>query len=112
MSYYRNFLNPKDLEYMQKAKGVTGEIIQMTPNEYFQHCADIFGTTKDYQIDLVKNDRVINTLKKVITEYKKKLCIPMLNKATNQQEGRHRMYVLGDLFGWDKKFPVLVVTNY
>ena len=112
MSYYCNFLNPKDLEYMQKAKGVTGEIVQMSPNEYFDECSKIFNMPKDKLIAGVKDDPSIDTLRKVITQYKKKLCIPMLNKATNQQEGRHRMYVLGDMFGWDKKFPVLVVTNY
>ena len=36
--------------------------------------------------------------------------MPYLNYAHPGQEGRHRMWVAGELFGWDKKFPCLVVT--
>ena len=33
----------------------------------------------------------------------------MLNKATPGQEGLHRMYVIGEMFGWNHKVPVLIV---
>lgn len=35
-SYYDNFLNKKDLEYMQKSKGLTGRIEYMRPGDYFK----------------------------------------------------------------------------
>ena len=40
MSYYDNFLNEEDLKYKQKAKNLTGYTVYMSPNEYFQICAD------------------------------------------------------------------------
>ena len=46
-----------------------------------------------------------------INKYKRKFPLPYLNIATKQQEGRHRMYVAGELFGWDTRFPVLVVQD-
>ena len=34
MSYYDDFLDPKELKYMQREKNRDGKIIQMTPKEY------------------------------------------------------------------------------
>lgn len=45
-------------------------------------------------------------------KYKRKFPLPYLNLADNAQEGRHRMAVAAELFGWNEKFPVLVVTKY
>lgn len=38
--------------------------------------------------------------------------MPMLNYAEKGQEGLHRMLAIGELFGWNYKVPVLVVTWY
>jgi hypothetical protein len=52
MSYYDNFLDTKNLEYMRSHKNRTGEIVYMTPEEYYYRCAeDIFGVTVDYLKD-------------------------------------------------------------
>ena len=119
-SYYNNFLNANDLAYMQKAKNRNGEIIMMTPNEYFEACAkEIFRgrhSVKDlkHQREYSKFktgetfiDRYTNDMKK---GDKFPLCY--LNYADNSQEGLHRMYAAGEAYGWDTKFPVLVITVY
>lgn len=36
VGFYNNFLNPKDLKYMQESKNRTGEIVWMTPEEYYE----------------------------------------------------------------------------
>ena len=102
MTYYTNFLNPKDLEYMQKTKGVTGKIVQMSPNEYFDECAKIFNKSAERLKQSAKADEeTIEHLKLVLTKYKRKFPITMLNYSTENkgQEGRHRMVVAGELFG-------------
>ena len=112
-SYYNNFLNEKDLAYMQKAKNRTGEIVMMSPNEYFKESAEkIFHNRQS--IDQLKRSREIDS--KSNAEYKEamkngaKFPLCYLNYADNTQEGLHRMMVAGDLYGWDTKFPVLIVT--
>jgi len=54
----------------------------------------------------------LDYLKKVVSKYKRKMFMPYINYAKRGQEGLHRMMVAGDLFGWDEKFPVLVITTY
>lgn len=101
-----------DPEYMKRKYNLKGEIVKMSPNEYFSDCATyIFPTST---VELLKQSRGgdkedIEYLKKLITEYKKRLFLPYINYAEQQQEGLHRMYAAGELFGWDHKFPVLVV---
>lgn len=113
MSYYDNFLNPKDLQYMQKNKGLTGKIEYMTPGDYFRYTGMFFNKSseQDYK-DTIRNSDNIEHLKQVILKYKRKFPLPYLNFTNNQQEGRHRMAVAAQLFGWNEKFPVLVVTKY
>lgn len=113
MSYYNNFLNPKDLKYMQDTKNLTGEIVQMTPEEYYKACAnDIFHKPLDYikksrQID----DALINKYAKAMKDGEVfPMC--MLNYENAGQEGLHRMMAAGETFGWDIKYPVLVVKPY
>jgi hypothetical protein len=51
-------------------------------------------------------------LKQVLLTYKKKFPLPYIDYATHytpSQEGLHRMMVAGDLFGWDKEFPVQII---
>ena len=114
VSYYQDFLNPSKLKYMQEEKNLTGNIVMMSPEEYYQRCAkDIFNTTAESLKRQREHDK--NTLQKlvnVLTVYKRKLCLPFLNYADNGQEGLHRMYVLGELYGWNTKQPVLVITQF
>ena len=109
MSFYDDFI--KDPEYMKNSKNLISEIKLLSPREYFEGCADIFNSTSQKQISQTATDvETIEHLKQVILDYKKKFPITFLNYAEKQQEGRHRMYVAGELFGWDKKYPVLVIN--
>ncbi|MBR5183370.1 MAG: hypothetical protein IKW15_02725, partial [Bacteroidales bacterium] len=109
MSFYNDILhNP---EYMEKHNNLKGEIVMMTPTEYFQGCADIFGSTYDRQVSYTKSDTsTIDHLVKVIKDKKVKFPIGFLNFAEGSQEGRHRMFVAGMLSGWQTEQPVLVIN--
>lgn len=119
-SYYDNFLNEKDLKYMQTAKNLDGHIEMMSPSEYFEICAkQIFkGRHTAEQLKRqreVTKDRDGNQL---IAQYEdamkagKQFPLCFLNYADSSQEGLHRMYAAGEAFGWDIKFPVLVIEPY
>jgi hypothetical protein len=90
-------------------KNREGKIVQMSPNEYYKNVADrIFHTT----VDDLKQQRTaipghIDKLKKVITDKKEQFPMCFIDYPDQEQEGLHRMYVAGELFGWDHKFPVL-----
>ncbi len=114
VSWYNNFLNPKDLAYMQNSKNRTGEIVYMSPNEYFRECASkIFNGMSQKALE---DSRSSNT--DAIIEYTSAMKrgdvfpLPYINYADKSQEGLHRMMSAGDAFGWNTKFPVLVVTAY
>lgn len=111
-SYYNDFLTKDGNEYMKKNKGLKGEIVQMSPNEYFKQCAKIFRTTVEDQKSVIMNDtRTMQDLEEIASRFGKRFCLPYLNIAHSGQEGRHRMAYAGEKFGWDEKFPVLVVTK-
>lgn len=113
MSYYDTFLTDnEERDEIRDIKGVDGRIVEMSPNEYFEECAKMFGTTAEYekQTTLEDTDR-IEHLKEVISNYNKRFPITMINRYANGQEGRHRMAVAGELFGYDTKFPVLVIEK-
>jgi hypothetical protein len=113
MSYYDNFLDTKNLEYMRSHKNRTGEIVYMTPEEYYYRCAeDIFGVTVDYLKDSRKYraDKIEKYKEDMLNGDVFPLC--MLNYADKGQEGLHRMLAAGEAFGWDIEYPVLVVSVY
>jgi predicted Fe-Mo cluster-binding NifX family protein len=99
-------------QYMIDKKNREGKIVQMSPNEYYKNVADrIFHTT----VDDLKQQRTaipghIDKLKKVITDKKEQFPMCFIDYPDQEQEGLHRMYVAGELFGWDHKFPVLVIN--
>ncbi len=102
-----------DPDYMADYKNLTSEIVQMTPREYFEGCAEIFESSADAQINQIKDDtKILTKLQKVLNVYRRTFPITDLNYAERGQEGRHRMYVVGEMLGWDKKFPVLVINWY
>jgi hypothetical protein len=119
-SYYNDFLNTKELKYMQEQKNRTGEIVMMSPNEYISECADhIFNGRVSVQE--LKDQRYASHTESgesLIAKYaddmrsgdKFPLCY--LNYVNGGQEGLHRMMAAGEAFGWDTKFPVLVVTVF
>ena len=105
--FYDDILN--DPSYMEKTKNLVGKVVMMTPTKYFEECGKIFNSNKK-SLDMVKADtEVTDEIKSVVLDYKYKLPMPYLNYASNEQEGRHRMYVAGELLGWNTLQPVLVV---
>lgn len=111
ISFYDNLLTNPD--YMAKEENLKGEVVMMSPKEYYQECADKIFTRSSAQ-SLINQRRadptVLEEIKEIIVKYKRQVFLPMINYAEKQQEGLHRMLVAADLFGWDHKFPVLVVT--
>lgn len=102
-----------DSDYMAEYKNLSSEIVKMSPREYFEGCAKIFDSSYDAQINQIKGDtKTLDKLSKVLNKYRRTFPITYLNYAQEGQEGRHRMYVVGEMLGWDKKFPVLVINWY
>lgn len=116
MSFYDQFIqnNTADIQYLRDKKNLKGDVVMMSPEEYYQACSEYGFPGSHPSVETLKRQRymdknTLNHLKNVLTVYKKKFPMPMLNKAENGQEGLHRMLVIGDMFGWDHKVPVLVV---
>ena len=101
-----------NIKYFEQNKGVTARIIDMTPEEYFEECANLFHNSVEFQKKQIAADtETIEHLTDVIKKFGKRFPIPYINIANHSQEGRHRMYVLGELFGWDKAVPVLIIQD-
>ena len=111
-SYYDNFLNEKDLEYMRKAKNRDGEIVMMTPDEYFEGASEIFNHR--HSASELVDQRSDKYTDQYVEDMKNgdKFPLPYLNFADPGQEGLHRMLAAKRAFGADVKYPVLVVTVY
>lgn len=88
-------------------------IVEITPREYFEKCAQGFKTTTEEQIKGIERDKeAINHLYNVVYMKNKRLCMPYMDfNEPNKQEGRHRMYAVAQMIGWDKKVPVLAVNG-
>ena len=99
-----------DPDFMEERYNKRADIVMMSPTDYFNACAEIFQSTREKQIEQIKGNKKLDELKRVLLVDKKQLVMPYLDYTTNNQEGRHRMYLVGSMFGWDKKFPVAVVT--
>ena len=98
VSFYNQFFT--DPDYMEEYKNLKYKIVNMSPNEYFEECAEIFNSSKQSQIHQTGLDtKVLNHLKEVLLKYKKTFPITFLNYAEETQEGRHRMYIVGELLG-------------
>ena len=102
-SYYAQCIpGDSENEYMKNKRNRVGKIVQMSPNEYFSLCAKMFGTTiedlKEQRI-LDDGEEYINKLKDVILKEKKQFPMTFICLPDKQQEGLHRMYVVGELFG-------------
>lgn len=113
VSYYDDFLTDGGLNYLQSRKNRTGEILYMSSNEYFKECANkIFNTPLNHLIASRRMDKdTLNWMYSAINSGKS-FKLPYINYADSGQEGLHRMMALGDTFGWDTKYPVLVITIY
>ena len=114
VSFYNQFLTSSDLDYLKNKKNLVGKVVYMSPNEYYAECGK-HGFGHPVSAESLKSQRAadketIEHLKKVLTLYRKRFPMPFINYAENGQEGLHRMYVAGELLGWDApKHPVLCV---
>lgn len=113
-SWASNFID--DPDYMRDKENMVMHIEYMTPKEYWEKCArDVFNKPVDKLIHQWRtlDSNTIEHLKQVIQVYKKKFPITYIDYAHDngvaKQEGLHRMIVAGDLFGWDTKFPVMII---
>ena len=94
------------------SQGRKSKIVQMSPQEYFLACADGFGSSYSAQISQIADDEEqLQMLNDVIDKYHKRFPLTYLDYSgiSFGQEGRHRMYVAGEKFGWDTKHPVLII---
>ncbi len=103
---YDDVLMDKPDKYM---KNIVGEIIEMSPEEYIQRCADMQGTSFDEQmknINPIRKEKVINAMSNGI-----KIDMPMIDYVNKFQEGRHRSMAAKEL-GCDKiKVAVFTKSN-
>lgn len=114
VSFYNQFLGTRDLEYLKNKKNLVGEIVYMSPEEYYQECgAHAFGhkvSAESLKSQRAADKKTLEHLKQVLTIYKKRFPMPFINYAEKGQEGLHRMFVAGEMFGWDSpKHPVLCI---
>ena len=91
-------------------------IIDLTPTQYFELCGKIQKKSPEEIIDFISDDeRQIAHIKDVILKFNKRLPLPYVSFSSAEevsgQEGRHRMYALGEMFGWDTEFPVMVIQD-
>lgn len=109
MSYYDDFLNKKDHDYKKLAKGLKGEIVMMTPEEYIQRLGkDIFHCSRERTMRGVNWNNVKEYAAKMAAGTKFNL--PFLDLANQTQEGRHRALAAAEVGA--TKIPILVITKY
>lgn len=115
ISFYDQFLNDKEAEYLRDDKNLVAKIVYMSPNEYYTECGKYAWKGRTISPESLKQQRsrdtyTLNHLKDVLSIYKRRFPMPFINYAEYGQEGLHRMYVAGELLGWDSpKHPVLAI---
>ena len=116
VSFYNELLpDSSEADYYRKEMNLEGEIQYLTPQQYFEICAEyIFPNSS---VDRLKKGRSLDTQSvdtiKTVIDNNVRLPMTYIDYARHTQEGLHRMYVLGELYGWDDiKYPVLVIDWY
>ena len=79
-------------------------IIDLTPTQYFELCGKVQDMSPEEIIKFISMDeRQIAHIKDVILKFNKRLPLPYVSFSSvadvSGQEGRHRMYALGEMFG-------------
>ena len=79
-------------------------IIDLTPTQYFELCGKVQDMSPEEIIKFIGTDeRQIAHIKDVILKFNKRLPLPYVSFSSAEevsgQEGRHRMYALGEMFG-------------
>ena len=111
MSYYDTFLTGKGLQYMQDSKNETGSIEYMTPAQYYAECSELFGGIPVSRLRQERTDESLSNLIRLLKEGTI-LDMPVINWASEGQEGLHRMLAAETLYGEDIELPVLVVDVF
>lgn len=109
MSHYDEWLNSQSTRDRDNVKI---EIKELSPKDYLEACAEIFGNSFESQKKQIQYDREIIKELQDLIEKGVSLNATFLDYVSNPptQEGRHRMYALAELYGWDKKYPVIIFT--
>ena len=97
-------------------EGIVYDIVDLTPIQYFELCGKVQKMDPEEMMEYIKSDeRELSHIKDVILKYHKRLQMPFVSFSkmdeVSGQEGRHRMYALGEMYGWDKEFPVMVIQD-
>ena len=92
------------------------DIVPMTADQYLKLCSIIQGYSPEILKQQISEDKYkLNHLQQVLQTHKKQFPLPYVcfdsSSELYGQEGKHRMYILGQTYGWDKKFPVQVIQN-
>ena len=99
----------KDPAKYLKEEGMVGEIVMMTPDEYFTRAAKATDTPLEEMttanIVPEKVDRMVKAL-----QGKEQFPMPVIAEKVGQ-EGRHRMLAIKKAFGEARESPVLVVSK-
>ena len=109
MSHYDEWLNSQPARDRDNVKI---EVKELSPKEYLEACAEIFGNSFESQKKQIQYDREIIKELQDLIEKGVSLNATFLDYVSDPptQEGRHRMYALAELYGWDKKYPVIIFT--
>lgn len=96
-------------ELPPKYSNMSAEVVNMSPEQYFNYCAKIQGTTYEQQLSYLRKevvDKLIGLMDGGV-----KIDMPYLNfvKGGASQEGRHRAKAAMDL--GIKSIPVLVINS-
>jgi hypothetical protein len=112
MSYYQHFLDEG-----MKYDNLISTIEFLSPEEYYQVVSKkglVRGSyiSTDFLIETRRNhSHTLQYLTNNLLVHRKKFCIPILDYQHKKQEGLHRMMVIGDLYGWNFKVPVLIINS-
>ena len=116
VSFYNELIPGSSEErYYKEEKNLYGKIVNLTPQQYFEACVKY--AFPNSSVDKLKQERQRDTesLETIKTVIDNGVQLPMtiVNIAQQTQEGLHRMYVVGEMFGWDSNsYPVLVVDYF
>lgn len=109
VSYYDDFLDHSEEEYLKKNKNRVGEVVMMSPKEYLQRVATMFDSSYYKQYMIASEESSQEEFEKII-DRGEKLWMPYISEKDVAQEGRHRAY-----FAMRKgisEIPVLVISVY
>ena len=111
MPYYNSFYSD-ELEDYQDLQNKTFEIVEMSPEEYFEECAKLKHTTVSKLKD--EREKHIDRIEQYMDDMKNgdKFPMPVIDYVWEMQEGLHRMYAVGEAYGWDEKVPVMIIKKY